>query len=493
MTLETTSSGPAVDFAALVGAQHVLTAGDERAYYSTDLSFLPTEIADYVVQPGSVDELRGVVREAHAHGLATVARGGGMSYTRGYTPARQGTVLIDMRRLNRIEEVNVQDGYVTVEAGVTWEQLFQALRPHGVRTPYYGPLSGRYATVGGALSQNSVFWGAARHGMVVDSVLSLEVVIAGGELVRTGSAGRPGSTPNFRYFGPDLTGLFLADTNALGIKAKATLRLVPLPAATLHYSIAVPDFETAIECIEATGRLNLATEIYNLDPFYADVMAKAGLTFMANHPWTVHFTVDGLTQAIAEAQMAHLVEVAARYGTPIDPSTPAVFRNDPFGAVQAVLLGPEGQIWLPIHAVLPYSRAKAAAQAVRDFATAHGELLDRYGIRISYLTLASQNDFVFEPAFYWFDELGPFRLERISPEAAANWGTITANPEARAVVLDLRERLARVFDDLGGVHLQIGKFYSYGPRLDPATWSLLRALKQLVDPRGLMNPGSLGL
>jgi D-lactate dehydrogenase (cytochrome) len=492
MTAQATA-GIADRLGSVVGSDHVVTDEAKRDYFSRDLSFEPYEVAEVVVAPGSVEELRAVVREAHAAGLATVARGGGMSYTLGYAPSRSATVLIDMRRLNAIREINVQDGYVTVECGCTWEQLYTALREQGVRTPYYGPLSGRYATVGGALAQNSVFWGAARYGMVADAVLALEVVVGGGRVVRTGTAARLGASPHFRWFGPDLTGLFLSDTGALGIKAVATLKLVQSPEHTLHHSISVPDFETAIDCMEATGRLGIATEIYNLDPFYADTLVQAGLTFLADHPWSVHFTVDGAGEELAQAGMAKIREVAARFGPDIDPTTPAVFRSDPFGAVQSVLLGPKGQIWLPVHAIVPFSRAKQAARAVKAFQDENRATFDRHGIEMSYLSLPSGNDFLFEPSLYYFDELGQFRLERISPEAAREWQSIGADAAARADVLALRRKLAKVFDDAGGTHIQLARYYEYRSMLEPESFALVEGVKRLVDPDGLLNPGSLGL
>jgi D-lactate dehydrogenase (cytochrome) len=225
-----------------LGEDAVITALEEREYFSRDLSWEPHAVAEIVVQPGSVEELTTAVTIANGAGLAVVPRGGGMSYTRGYTPERAATVLIDLRRLNHISEINTEDMYVTAECGCTWEQLYTTLRSHGVRTPYWGPLSGRYATVGGALSQNSLFYGSARYGTVADSVLGLEVVLTGGKHLRTGSGASTARSPFFRYFGPDLTGLFLSDTGAFGIKAKAALKLIPLPAVTVSASFAFDEF-----------------------------------------------------------------------------------------------------------------------------------------------------------------------------------------------------------------------------------------------------------
>lgn len=479
--------------ASVVGSEHVVTDRQRLDYLSQDLSFEDWRPADVAVAPGSTAELSEIVQTAHAAGAPVLVRGGGMSYTRGFTPLDSGAVLVDMRRMNSIREINLQDGYVTVECGATWEQVYTALREKGVRTPYYGPLSGRYATVGGALSQNSVFWGAARAGTVADSVLTLEVVAGDGKVRRTGTAGRSGSSPFNRYFGPDLAGMFIGDTGAMGIKAAATLRTQPFPEHTLHHSIAVTDFSTAICCMESIGRYGIATEIYNLDPFYADSMVKAGIEQLREHPWTVHLSVDGATAEIAEAGMAKLREVAAAFGETIDPVVPEVFRSDPFGSVQAVLLGPEGQIWLPIHAFLPFSRAQEAAAAVKAFEDANRATYERHGIKMSYLTVCSGNDFLFEPSFYWFDELGEFRLERIAEESAADWRSIRPDVDARTAVLGMRRELAKVFDGLGAAHIQIAKYYDYAPMLEAGSLDLVRAFKQATDPKGLMNPGALGL
>ena len=180
------------------------------------------------MQPATVEELSAVVREVTGAGFAVIPRGGGMSYTKGYTPDREATISVDTRRLDRIVEINTEDMYVTVECGCTWKQLYEALRDKGVRTPYYGPLSGMFATVGGALSQNSLFLGSGIYNTVAESVLGLEIVTANGSVVRTGSWAHKNSNPFYRHFGPDLTGIFTADTGALGFKARATLRLVKI-------------------------------------------------------------------------------------------------------------------------------------------------------------------------------------------------------------------------------------------------------------------------
>ena len=477
----------------IVGPEYLLTDSGDRDFFSQDLSFEDYAVASAIAQPSSIEDLAAVVRIAYALGVPIIPRGGGMSYTEGFTPKHPNSLVIDMQRMNRVLDVSVQNMYVTVECGCTWELLYDTLRKLGVRTPYYGPNSGRYATVGGALSQNSVWWGAGRHGMVADSILSLEVVVSNGRIIKSGSAANPKSSPFFRYWGPDLCGLFLSDAGALGIKAIATLRLVPMQSVTYYESVAVDGPEAAIECMEQTSRLGLASEIYSLDPFYADSLARTGLEYFKQCPWTVHFIVDGLNPALATDAMGAIREVAHRHGKSIPADAPQKQRAVPFGNVESVLLGPDGQIWLPLHAIVPYSRARSAITDYQAFAHSNRELFREHNIQMSLLTLASQNDLLIEPSFYWFDALGSFRLERISPESAEKWKRIPEDRETRGIVLKLRRELATRFGDLGAVHIQLGKYYDFQSQMDSATWDTIVSLKRLFDPRGLINPGALGL
>jgi FAD/FMN-containing dehydrogenase len=101
------------------------------------------ELPIAVVRPGSVADLQAVVRIAAAGGIALVPRGGGASYTDGYLPATPNSLLVDTSRMNRIVEINEQDMYVTVEPGVTWHDLWQALKAKGLRTSFWGLLRPR--------------------------------------------------------------------------------------------------------------------------------------------------------------------------------------------------------------------------------------------------------------------------------------------------------------------------------------------------------------
>ena len=185
----TTTLSPIDALRALLGRDNVITDSGELSFYSTDVYARAAVDAEVVIRPGNPDELAAAVRICTEAGLVVIARGGGLSYTGGYLPVRRQSVIVDTLRLARVVEINATDMYVTVECGLTWKALLAQLAPLGLRTPYFGPMSGYGSTVGGALSQGSVFLGSTQFGTTADSVLSVDVVLADGSVVSTGSAG----------------------------------------------------------------------------------------------------------------------------------------------------------------------------------------------------------------------------------------------------------------------------------------------------------------
>ena len=239
---------------AIVGRENVLSDPSQRTFYSTDLAGSGA-ITSAVVVAGSTAELARIAALCSAQGIAMIPRGGGFSYTGGYTPVSENSVIVDMRGLDVFIEINEQDLYVRVGTGCTWEKLYTALKARGLRTPYFGPMSGYNATVGGALSQGSFFLGSTEYGTVMESVLSIEVVLANGDVIHTGADSASGVPPFYRNYGPDLTGMFLADTGALGFKTAATLKLIEFPQ---HQAYASFTFERGEDALSPPCRRSAA-------------------------------------------------------------------------------------------------------------------------------------------------------------------------------------------------------------------------------------------
>ena len=480
-----------------------------------------------VVRPANRRELAEVVRETVDAGRAVIARGGGMSYSLGYVPAEPDSVLVDMRGMNRVLEVNRDDMYVTVEAGMNWRDLDLALEDTGLRTPYWGTLSGIHATVGGSLSQNSIFWGSGRYGSAAESVLGMEVVLADGSVLRTGSAGQARSAPFFRHHGPDLTGLFCGDCGALGIKAAATLRLLPRYPGRAFGAFAFDNHLATLPAMAEVSRRDLAMECFGFDPFLqrqrmrreslagdakrlvgvmksADGVGRAlaegarvalaGRGFMEDVLWSFAVAIEERTPEAASHGLDAVRAIAAEHGgRELPDSIPRLLRSNPFGPLNNVI-GPDGERWVPVHGIVPHSRAVAAMDAIMKLLDDEAGRLKEHRIGVGHLLATVRtNSTVLEPVFFWPDALEEIHRRTVEPQHLRRVGGFPENLPARAAVHEIRAALIRLFSDLGAAHLQLGKSYLYREGLRAANWKLISDLKRQLDPNGRLNPGALGL
>lgn len=513
------------DLARLLGPAGVVTDAAECAYFAQD-AFWQGVPPLAIAAPADVAQVPLILRSCAAAGVGVVPRGGGMSYTKGYVPSTPDVITLDLRRLNRIVEIDAENMIVTAEAGCTWQQLYEALRLRGLRTPYFGPMSGMRATVGGALSQNSMFYGSATWGTVAESVLSLKVALADGRVVTSGSRANRGGIAFHRHFGPDLTGLFLSDAGALGVKLEASIRLIEWPAHEAFGSFAFPDFPSMLAAQSRIARRRLAAECFGLDPYLngsrtlvkdlksglrtlagvasggrrlreglasAAQVAIAGTDFMEGVRYSLHVVCEGETEAIARWRLEEVRRVALEHGREIDATIPRVCRATPFKHPGEFLVGHAGERWVPIHACLPLSKGLAAFEATMRFFDSRRELLRRYSIATSHLTGSAGTDLIFEPAFYYPDAITEFHLRNLEEKDARRYAGLPAVPGATEAVREMLGDLARIFLDLGAVHQQIGRFYPYVDALDGATREVVSGIKSLLDPDYRMNPGALGL
>jgi FAD/FMN-containing dehydrogenase len=517
---------PLAALRSLLGPNNVIAEGGDLSFYSTDVYRRADIDAVLVLRPGTVEELAQAIQICTDHGFAVIPRGGGLSYTGGFLPVRANSVIIDMQRLDRIVEVNATDMYVTVECGATWKSLHDHLSPLGLRTPYFGPMSGFASTVGGALSQGSIFLGSTQYGTTAESVLSLTLVLADGSVVNTGSAGALGdASPFFRNYGPDLTGIFLHDGGALAFKARTTLRLLKTPQHTGFASFTFGTHAELLTAMSDVSRSGLAAECYGADPYIwgmrlwdddlmRDVkrlagvvkagksllsglisgarMALKGRRALQTSDYVMNVAVDGNCAAAVDASLVQIRRIA-RGGREIEATVPRAVRGTPFLPPND-LLGPKGQRWAPSHGIVPHSRAVALVDALKLFFAARKESFERHGIEWGFVPFAiSTNAILIEPMLYWPDAREAYHERMIAPAHLGKLPVLPANPEAAEAMRNLRLDLTKFWMDQGCVHLQIGKTYRYLESRQPGVRNLLEQIKAAVDPNGLMNPGSLGL
>lgn len=510
----------------VLGTDRVVTDLGELEFYSQDV-YRAGRLPAALIRPASPEQLSAALKAVAPLGVPIVPRGGGMSYTDGYLPTQADSILVDLLGLDRVVEIDVEDGYVTVECGATWKALFDALQPHGVRTPYYGPLSGLRSSVGGALSQGSMFLGSGRYGAVSESVIGLDVVLVDGSVLHLGSHANRHGEPFYRQFGPDALGLFLSDCGALGIKTRATFKLVRPASEARFLSFSFREHAGLFRALADVARADVVSEQFAFDPGLQAVRMKrsslrqdaqalgqvvqhsgsllkglkegakvvlAGRSFLEQGTFSAHVSVDGRDATDAEAKATIVRTLMLAHGaTEVENTVPKVMRAQPFAELNS-MLGPGGERWVPVHGTVPFSRAAAVYEACEALFARHEELLARHDIDHGYLcATVGGSGTLLEPVFYWPDARQAVHERVLDPDYLAKLPRFAPNPEAAAVVAQLRGELADLFMAQGAVSFQLGKFYRYQAGLEPSAAAFLRAVKQWVDPQGRMNPGALGL
>ncbi|MFV3076353.1 FAD-binding oxidoreductase [Niveispirillum fermenti] len=508
----------------VLGDDAVLTDADTLAFHGQDVHSVGAPLRA-VIRPATRDGLLAALPLLHRAGVAVVPRGGGMSYSNGYLADRPGAVLVDTGALDRIVEINATDMYVVVEAGITWAALDAALAPLGLRTPFWGPFSGIRATVGGTMSQNAVTYGTGVFGTAVDSLLGLEVALADGSTLRTGSWAQDNGVPFFRHYGPDLTGLFGGDAGAFGIKMAVALRLVRRRPVTTGVSFGFQTFEEMLGAMAAVAREGVASEAFGLDPFLqkqrlgmgdlkSDLkmllavgragrgpleslvqMARiviAGRGFLDKINYSAHYTVDAFDKDEERSMLRRIRSAATPFGKEIENSMPTLVRAYPFPPLNHIL-GPKGERWVPVHGILPFSRVAAFRADLEALYAGHAAAMERHGIKAAamFSTIAT-NGFLYELAFYWEDERAAFHDRILEPSAAASLPRYPANPEGADLMRRLKAECVALYNRHGAAHLQVGRLYPVTGRMNPAGRDLLGGIKSHLDGQGTMNPGALG-
>ncbi len=511
----------------ILGADNLLMSSADRAFYSQDVSKRAEFVTNAVIRPGNTEELAAAIKVVVEGGYCVFPRGGGMSYTSGYLPSNNKAVTIDMARMNRVLEINTTDMYVTVESGCRWVDLHEALKGKGVRPPFWGTLSGIRATVGGSMSQNSIFFGSGVHGTAADSATGFEIVLADGSILKTGAGAQVNASPFQRHYGPDLTGIFTADAGALGLKATVTMKLIRDPAHKRFASFDFADYRSLFAAASEVSRQGLATESFGFDPYLqsqrmkrqslaSDVksltnvmkssggalkalkdgakIALAGRSFMDDAQYSYHFMTEAHSAAGADEALKGIEKICLEAGgKQLENSIPKIISANPFTPLNN-MVGPEGERWLPVHGLVPHSKAPDMMAAIEQCFADHGDALAEHGINTGYLiATVGASTCVLEPVFFWPDERMEIQDEVVEDSAKKNFKDFGARPEGFATVMKVRAALNELFLAHGAVHMQIGKAYPYRDGLEPATYAVVEGLKKQLDPTGQMNPGALGL
>jgi D-lactate dehydrogenase (cytochrome) len=288
----------------LLGADRVFTGEDALSLHGHDESFHPEARPDAVVWPRSTEEAAAIVSVAAAHRLPLVPFGAGTSLE-GHVAALAGGISVDMREMNAISRLSLDDLDVHVQAGVTRRQLDARLRPEGV---FFSVDPGADATIGGMIATGASGTTTVRYGAMRENVLSITLIDARGRIVRTHSRARKSSA------GYDLTRLIIGSEGTLGLVCEAVLRLHPIPEATAAAQCTFPTIDAAVQCVVRVGQYGIpVSRIELVDELQVEALNRHFDTAFAVAP-TLFLEFEGGSDADVEAQAGDVGEIAAELG-----------------------------------------------------------------------------------------------------------------------------------------------------------------------------------
>ncbi len=460
---------------ALVGAAHVLTEGDLSAW-EQDWRRRRRGRALAVVRPGSTAEVAAVVRACARAGVALVPQGGNTGLSVGATPDDSGQQLVlSLTRLNAVRALDADNLTLTVEAGCILQNVQAAAAQAGFLFPLSLAAEGS-CTIGGNLASNAGGTQVLRYGNARELCLGLEVVTPQGEVWSGLSGLRKDNT------GYDLRDLFIGSEGTLGIITAATLKIFPQPAAQLTAWAAVPSMAAAVRL------LGLAHQHLGAGLTGFEAMGQFALSLVSKHMPQLRVPFAGLagapycvllensdseSEAHARARFEHLLEQAMDDGCVLD-------------AVVAESIAQAQELW-HVRESIPLAQAEEGLNIKHDISVA----ASRIPAFVEYTDALLQRE-IPGVRLVNFGHLGDGNLHyNVQAPEGGDAKAFLHTQEARVnqLVYDAVAQFGGSFSAEHGVgQLKVAQLERYQ---DPVALQLMRALKQALDPQGLMNPGCI--
>lgn len=450
-----------VELGAIVGRAAVLTAIEDRLAYEIDGTWVERAPLA-VVLPATTLQVAQIVKIAAREGLAITPRGSSSGLSGGSLPAHGG-LAIGMTRMHRIIEIAAADQVAVVEPGVITGELQAAVERVGLFYPP-DPSSLSVSAIGGNIAENAGGARCLKYGVTGDYVMALEVVLPDGEVIRTGGRTVKNVT------GYNLRALFVGSEGTLGIVTEATLRLLPKPRHTLTAAAHFADIAAAAQTttnILAAGILPTSVELMDrLTIACVEELLHAGLPLDCdamlliavdgNHLEGVRADLEEVAAVCrqagaAQVQVAATADQAALLWRARRSIAPALARRRPNKLGEDI--------------AIPRSQIPAMVRAVRAIAAEHHLQIPLYGHagdgNLHPNILCDRRD---------AEEMARVRLAAaaIFDAALALGGTLSGE---HGIGLLKKEFLER---DLGARQI-----------------AAMRAIKDALDPQGIMNPGKI--
>ena len=442
---------------ALLGARFSTSAAD-RDLHGQSETFHTAPPPDAVAWPVTTDEVSQVLAICHAHRVPVIGWGTGTSLE-GHALATQGGLVVDLMKMDRVLDIRAEDMQVSVQPGVTREALNTELRATGLFFPVD---PGANASLGGMAATRASGTTAVRYGTMRDNVLALEVVLADGTIIRTGTKAAKSSA------GFDLTALMVGSEGTLGIITELTLRLHGQPEDVAAAVCAFPSLEDAVNCVAMTMQVGIPmARIEFMDPI---AMRAVNLHSGTDYPEQPHLMIEfNGSPASVRADAEAFGEIAGECGgqgfqwatSPEDRKKLWEARHASYWATLKLRPGATGVV---TDVCVPMSELPGAVTAAAADMAEAGILGDIVG-------------HVGDGNFHTLLLIEPGNAEELA--------------RAKQVANAMARRAIAVGGTVSGEHgIGIGKRGLMAEQHGPA-WAVMGAIKAALDPNNILNPGKM--
>lgn len=459
----------------VVGPDHISIADTDRLVYSIDWSWMPQmwldrgeplPAPDFIVHPASVEEIAALMKIANNYRIPVIPWGGG-SGTQGGALPLYGGIIVDIKRLNRILAIDEKSLTVTAEAGINGTQLEWALNERGLTLPHY-PASANCATLGGYLAPRGSGTISTKYGKAEDLVMSMQVVLPSGHIIRTPQVPHHAS-------GPDFARLFLGSEGVFGIITEATMMVDYLPETRLLRAVLFEDISNALEAGRRMMTRRLQPMVIRLyDPSSTGSLVRHVLGYELEGAYMViGFDGDADIAALQEQKaMAICTELGARDLGREPGEAWWDHRYDFYYPPKSLKLP-----WMygTVETITTFDKLESLYRAKK---TAIEEGFKAWNAR--YIGHFS----------HWF-HYGASLYDRFIIEEPPQDPREALRLHNQVWTTAVRASVASggMINEHHGVGLKLARYMrlQYGP-----AWSLLEDIKGAIDPNRIMNPGKVG-
>ncbi len=459
-------------FAAIVGPDNAILLPDAMQPYLREWRDRWFGKAAAVLRPGSVEEVAKILAIAHETATAIVTQGGNTGLVGGQIPSETGEeVVVSLTRLNRIRAIDAQNNTLTAEAGATLKSVQEAAE-HAERLFPLSLAAEGSCTIGGNLATNAGGVGVLAYGNARALTLGLEVVLADGRLWNGLRGLRKDNT------GYDLKDIFIGSEGTLGVITAAVLSLFPRPSDRATAFVAVDSVEAAVRLLDIASRVS-GGRVTALE-----LLPETGLEFITRH--------SPLRRPLSsEAPWYVLVEISG-FGEPgrleeaLEESLGKALEQDLVADAVVARSQAQAQALWAIRETLPLVQKPEGGSIKHDLS----------------LPLSKLAQFMSEAAFVVerlvpgarpvpFGHIGDGNIHyNISQPVGADAGEFLARwDEVSAAVFDLVQQLG------GSISAEHGigrlKREMMAKIKSPAEIEMMKGLKRLFDPKGILNPGKV--